>query len=253
MTCCLAISINNCSLAAADTRIVLHNDLGETSHDGPHPINIEIESIGKALTIPYTYRKIRKISDGWAVCAGDYVSTTEYLDLLKKHDAILFTQARRVLVGNEALLSKLTLETGIAREQLLKTTIFGAPRGTAATGWTLSLDKADGRTHRKIEGLPAINWPYTVPDKERIAANEALRNTLRHTDSSTTPLAYAKAMGQIISTAAKFAHDVGPFIQIGITHPTNDGKERSIYFEGLTEELLNLNENDFEQRCKIAT
>jgi len=251
MTCCIAISINNCSLAAADTRIGLEHDGTRTNHDGPHSLSVDVASLGRTLTLPYRYRKIRLISDGWAVCAGEFASATSILDLLKQHGAILFTQARGLLVGNEPLLRRVTSETGIAREQLLETVILGAPRGTATAGWTLSLRPGDGRTHRRVDGF-SISWPHAVPQKDRTTAEAALRSTLQNSNSSTLPLEYAKAMGRVISVAARFAPDVGPFIQIGETVTAATQGSRSIYFEGLTDELLSLNEPDFKQRCEVA-
>jgi hypothetical protein len=214
-------------------------------------LSVAVEATGKVLTLPYSYRKIRKISDGWAVAAGEYTSATAILDLLKQQDAILFAQARRLLIGNSLLLNSVATKTGIALDRLLDTVILAAPRGTSAAGWTLSLRPNDNRTFRRVADF-AINWPLAVPQDERLAAEASLKQTLRHAHAGTTALTYAKAMGRIISTAARYAPDVGPYIQIGETLPVASSGRRSIYFEGTTAELLALDEEAFDRRCELA-
>lgn len=249
MTCCFAICLPNVSLAAADTRVGIHHDGQVTTHDGPHPLSVDVSSLGRTITFAYRYRKIRKVADGWAVCAGDFSSASAVLDLLRARNAIHFTQAWSTIRDDAALLSRVQAETGIAIAELSETIVIGAPVGSSAKVWTLGLRPDDPRTSRAA-GAFAINWPHSVPIVERQAAETRLKNALQNT--SNTPLTFAKAMADVIATAARHASDAGPYVQIGMTLPEESGNHRSLYFEGLSSELETMSETTFRERIEVA-
>lgn len=248
MTCCLAISLPNCSLAAADTRIGLEFDGKQLNHDGPNDLNVEVAALGRTINLPFAYRKIRPVSDGWAVCAGSQASATEILNLLRSKDAILFTRARALIASDTELIERVASATGLPPAQLRETVVLAAPFGSAAHAWTLGLRHADDRTNRRAD--IAINWPHAVPLAERTRADAELRRVLALPSMQTSAFTYAKALAAIIDTAARHAPDVGPFIQLGQTLIRN-GAKRSIYFQGRTAELLAMTEAQFEENIQI--
>lgn len=249
MTCCLTISLPNCSLAAADTRIGLEFDGRRLNHDGPNDLNVDVASLGRTINYPFAYRKIRRVSDGWAVCAGEYSSATEILNLLKSKEAILFTRARSLIASDTGLIERVAYATGIMPDQLRQTVILAAPFGSAAHAWILGLRPGDDRTNRRA-GI-AINWPHAVPLAERARADTELRRVLALPDTHTSAFTYARALASLIDIAARHAPDVGPFIQLGQTLVTN-GAKRSIYFQGRTSELLTMSEAQFEKNIQMA-
>jgi hypothetical protein len=252
MTCCFAICLPNLTLAAADTRVGINADGRQIMHDGPHPITIESDGSQQPIVLPYRYRKIRKIDTGWAVYAGSYASGTPAVDKLKSQKAILFTQARNSLRSDPELISRLALETGMDKTSLSKTTIIGAPFGHSSRVWTLPLDPLDTSSVNRgaKAGGHAINWPYDVPMNERVSAMGRLHGILRSAGSSI--FIYAKAMSDVIATAARHAADAGPYIQLGITIATNSGLPQSYYFEGHTSDLESMDETTFNNRLEIA-
>ena len=250
MTCCLAISLPNCSLAAADTRIGLEFDGKQLPHDGPNDLTVEVASLGRTIVFPFAYRKIRRIGDGWAVCAGEYASGTEILDLLSDRGAMLFTSARSMIASDDRWMERIANKTGIPEVQLRQTVVLAAPFGSATHTWIIGLRPNDERTNRRT-GV-AINWPTTVPMADRTRADATLKAVLGLPSAQANAFIYARALAEIIDTAARHAPDVGPFIQVGQTLLTN-GAKRSIYFQGKTSDLLAMTADQFEKNIQIAS
>lgn len=243
MTCCLAVSLPNCSIAAADTRIGVQADGRLLFQDGPGDFTLEVAALGRSVVLPYEYRKIRRIGDGWVVCAGDFATAREVLDRLQNREAILFTHARALFSDHSGLIEAAAAATGIPRDTLGEGVVYGAPFGSAAQAWTLGLRPNDGRTHRRVPY--AINWPHSVPLAERARASGEFSKALARANQDPSALAYAKALALIIDTAARHAPDAGPFIQAGLTMVLQGVKKR-VYFQGLTLDLLAMTEAEFQ-------
>jgi hypothetical protein len=237
------------SVAAADTRIRVHHDVKVSAHDGP--LSITITGKNTTLIYPYSYRKIRKIADGWVVSAGEALSATAALDALEMHRAILFTQARRVLARDPAMLKRITAKTGVQDEQLRETFLIGAPWASHASAWMLGLREQDERSNRKI-GAYAINMSLEVPEDVRRGAIEQLDDFLRSTTPGSQALEYVKALSRVIETAAAHAPDTSPIVQFGGTFAGRHGAPESIYFEGACAELHEMSSEEFELRRQVA-
>lgn len=251
MTCCLAVCMPGVSVAAADTRIRMHHDGGITAHDGPQDLSFSITSKNTTVLYRYSYRKIRKVADGWVVSAGEALSGTAVLDALKGHQAILFTQARRVLARDPGLFQRITAKTGVQDAQLRETLLIGAPFASDAKVWMLGLRRQDQRSNRRI-GEYALNMPIQVPQQIRRIATEQLDDFLRSATTATKPVDYAKALARVIQTAAAHAPDTSALVQFGGTFNGRGGSLESIYFEGACAELSEMTEEVFELRRQTA-
>lgn len=251
VTCCLAVCMPRVSIAAADTRIRMHHDSGITAHDGPQDLLFTITSKNTTIPYRYSYRKIRKVADGWVVSAGEALSGTAVLDALKAHQAILFTQARRVLARDPGLFQRITAQTGVQDEQLRETLLIGAPFASDAKVWMLGLRPQDQRSNRSVGGY-ALNMPLEVPQDIRRSVIEQLDDFLCSAIPATKPVDYAKALARVIQTAASHAPDTSALVQFGGTFDGSGGSPESIYFEGACAELSEMSDEVFELRRQIA-
>lgn len=250
MTCCLVVALPGVSLAAADTRTGIEHSEGQLIHDGPDDLRIHV-AFGKTVVVPYKYRKMRHLGDGWAVGAGEFVSLQKLLDRLKENGSSQFTQAKRLIQERSQILESVKAEVGIAEEQLLKTIILGAPLGIDVGVWSIGLRDNDPRTNPRI-GEYAINWPFEVPLPIQQQKNQELTNNLLSAHATHNTLALVKAVARVVGVANEYSDKVGPLVQVGISVANPEGGYQALYIDDSIVNILALTNAEFLQRAESA-
>ncbi|KQV45769.1 hypothetical protein ASC95_27535 [Pelomonas sp. Root1217] len=246
MTFCFIASIPGVVVAAADTRVVLHHDLGEPAvHDGPKDLPVGLALLGREAVIPYRQRKIRFLGAGWAVITGEFVSGSLVLDALREAKAARFNLAQSTLDrAREALEARALSEMGVPTAQLRETLVIGAELSPDGGVWTLGVGPDDPRTAAN-RGVFVANTPLDVPTNVAASAKQVFFNELDLSRRTGDGIRIMKAAAAFIGVVSRHSKEASARAQIGVTIKDPDTHSVSRYFDGAVDDLLSLGTNDF--------
>ena len=243
MTFCLALAVGDISLVVADTRVNLTHDLGsQANQDGPTDFTIFVRNPKYDLTVPFRFRKIRPVSNGWMTSAGDYLLGRKILDLIANHATASFAPIHQLLRKEyPRLKDEIQRQTGLSDEQVSGTVILGAPFGQSSA-WIISFDQSRAKTNPAV-GDYVTNWPRAVPTKVQRQAQTQFDQQLQAARSESSISGLARAAVCLVATAAEYANDVGIYSQVGITIGSSLCLKESYYLQGSSRDLLSMSES----------
>ena len=251
MTISIAVTLPSWSAVAADTRVRFHHDSQQTVHDGPHPLRLSIERPVTELVIPYSYRKIRRVADGWVTCAGSLAAATAAMDVLKAESAQHFTSARSALNRASQHIRVSGRILGLAESEHDETILLGAPFGSSTSVWTISLGNVQGRTHRSV-GSFAINWPPDVGPAIQDETQAELRRMLAEAAELDSPGGMIRALTRVVEVASGNSIHASELVQVGQSIRSASSEIRHLYWEGPVTGLLNMTDQDLSSHARSA-
>jgi len=243
MTFCLALALGDISLVVADTRVNLTHDLGsEANQDGPSDLTISVKNPNYDLTVPFRFRKIRPVSNGWIASAGDYLLGRKILDLIVEHATDSFAPIHQLLrIEYPRLKDEIQRQTDFSDEQVSGTVILGAPFGQSSA-WIISFDQSRAKSDPAV-GDYVANWPEAVPIKVQRQARAQFVQELQAARSEGSIPGLARAAVCLVATAAEYANDVGIYSQVGITIGSSLCLKESYYLQGSSRDLLSMSDS----------
>jgi len=245
MTTCFVAQIGPFCLAAADTRISAEGSTGLPSSiwdAADLPFTTDAGHVG---TIPYRFRKIRKLDRGWAVIAGSFVTGDRMLNLLSREEAASANQASEILTRRASEeIAVLESSTSLDSAQIYTSFLLGVPATVDRTGvWCAQLDRTTGYTVTELPNF-AINWPLSVPTTLREEAQQAFAASLSLMPGAAGVIRAAAAL----IGAARSVPDSSPIVQIGLTWQSSPTDYQARYFHGHIDEIAGMTNDEIASR-----
>ncbi len=238
MTCTVTLALPGLNLTAADTRLNLRStDGSEVKVDGPDDINLVLKS-GASLVLPYHYRKLRRIAEGWMAGTGDFVAVQLVLERLHALGTLEFEQLAHFWETERDNLRTLARrETGVTGGDLDQTTILIATH--AAGPKVLALHFSMASPAIAAVGNYVITWP---PDLQLDVSRLASTNFEQAVNTATDVHAIVKSAIEVVRTAAQWSWTVGPQVQVGFTTGAGSQGARHFYLSGDASSLAQLSD-----------
>lgn len=253
MTVCLVASLSGIVVAVADTRIGLTVDDDRLiNHDGPGDLQVNLPQPHGTVVMPYKYRKLRYLGGGWATVAGEIANASLVLDALRQASAQRGTDAAAHLNAMRAdLEDRAHLKTGVAREQLRQTVVFGAPLGTPNAAWRIGLAPVDTRTNLGPKWYVA-NFPGNLPDGLSESVIKRFEIDLLSAIAAQDQAGLVRACARVVAAISPHSSQVSARAQIGVTIADPRGGHVARYFDAEAERLSMLQAAEFLATSEAA-
>jgi hypothetical protein len=245
MTICLVASLSGIVVAVGDTRIGLTVDEGRLlNHDGPEDLQIHLPP-HQTIVMPYKYRKIRYLGGGWATVAGEIASASLVLDELRRVSAANGTEALAHLGAvRDELEDRAFRTTGVSRDQLRLTVVYGAPLGTPNAAWRIGFADNDTRTDVLPKWI-AANFPGDLPAGLAKSVTAQFETEIRAACQAHDAIGLVRAAARVVEAVAPHSAQVSGRAQIGVSVADPGGGHVARYFDGDAVLLSRLAPGDF--------
>lgn len=248
MTTCFVAQFGPFCLAAADTRFSAEEstDLFPAVWDAADlPLTT---ASGTNHVLPYRFRKIRQLAQGWAVMAGCFVTGQRMLDLLQRERSSSAADSLEILQrGWAAELATLGAMPDVSRAGLYVSRLLGVPANADRTEvWIGQLDETAGYTIA-IEPQFAMNWPTAISPAQQTEAQAAFFSSL----TSFNHVADILRTSAVLIGTARTAPDSSPFAQIGITWQSGEMEFASRYLHGHVDEIAAMANDEIIGRWEV--
>lgn len=244
MTCTVTLALPGLNLTAADTRLNLRStDGSEVKIDGPG--NLVLES-GASLVLPYHYRKLRRIAEGWMAGTGDFVAVKLALERLHALGTLEFERLAHFWETERDNLRTLARrEIGFTGGDLDQTTILIATH--AAGPKVLALHFLMASPAIAAVGNYVITWPPGLqPEVSRLASTN-FEQAVNTANTTANVHAIVRSAIEVVRTAAQWSWTVGPQVQVGFTTGAGSQGARHFYLSGDASILAQLSDVELQR------
>lgn len=239
MTFCLALSIRDFSLVAADTRVNMVVNGEVVVHDGPENLDVSVASPQYSLNVPFRQRKFARVQRGWVTMAGHYLLARELLSQASKCSSDMYEELAPTFRENIAeATARIHENTALPLENFNDTVIFGAPFEKDYV-WVFSCNEEKVKSTSDA-GNFVINWPNDYDTHQRAEEQNRFLSELEQAQQSGSLPSIFRAVARLVRASAAGSTQSGPYCQIGVSLRSSTERVDSVYFQSHCEELLRM-------------
>jgi hypothetical protein len=239
MTFCLALSIRDFSLVAADTRVNMVVNGEVVVHDGPEDLDVSVASPQYSLNVPFRQRKLARVQRGWVTMAGHYLLARELISQATNGSSDMYEALAPTFRENLAeATARIHETTALPLEDFNDTVVFGAPfEGDRV--WVFSCNAEKVRSTSDA-GNYVINWPNDYDTHQRVEEQNRFLGEFEQAQQSGSLPGIFRAVARLVKASASGSTQSGPYCQIGVSFRSSTEQLDSVYFQSHCEELLRM-------------